>query len=466
MEKKGFLFLVGALDAAVFFLVVLSSLPDLAKIILAVAVLGIGGHYISREAGWESYFGVSLARGKHGFSLIERAARADIGLLRFVSELGAGVGYGLPYSFAVFGGKKRLLLSIVICNLFFTAIFSIGSLPDAAGLRDNPVAVGMAVCGLLGGLALQSVWLLGFGLFRILTVPNATPGAQLLIVGVTVPWEWVFGLAIAATVHEFAHGVLCKAEKMHLKATGVILFGFLPLGAFVEPDEEAFKKIPLEKKRRILAAGPTANLIAFLVFTIALFAFAAISSAPYEEATAIRILSVNSSYPGSSALTPADLVLKADGKSINGLSALSSVISSKKPGEKIVFEMSSGGPSEVFVGKDGKLGITVIPSARPGAEALFLFIGFLFTLISSTAYLNLAIGSINLVPIFITDGGRLVFEELSSALRGKFGEKRGRELADKLSLAASGLALALILGNLLLPSALKFLEGFFPQPFP
>jgi membrane-associated protease RseP (regulator of RpoE activity) len=158
--------------------------------------------------------------------------------------------------------------------------------------------------------------------------------------------------------------------------------------------------------------------------------------------------------------------LKADGKSINGLSALSSVISSKKPGEKIVFEMSSGGPSEVFVGKDGKLGITVIPSARPGAEALFLFIGFLFTLISSTAYLNLAIGSINLVPIFITDGGRLVFEELSSALRGKFGEKRGRELADKLSLAASGLALALILGNLLLPSALKFLEGFFPQPFP
>ena len=88
---------------------------------------------------------------------------------------------------------------------------------------------------------------------------------------------------------------------------------------------------------------------------------------------------------------------------------------------------------------------------------MYYLLSFLLVFLSSTAYLNLAIGSINLVPLFITDGGRIVSEEFGDYFISKLGKKRGKKFAVRASMATSAIALALVLANLLLPPFLRFL---------
>ena len=45
----------------------------------------------------------------------------------------------------------------------------------------------------------------------------------------------------------------------------ILLFGFIPLGAFVEPDDKDMEKLPKLNNVRIYATGPIANFIVFPV---------------------------------------------------------------------------------------------------------------------------------------------------------------------------------------------------------
>ena len=66
--------------------------------------------------------------------------------------------------------------------------------------------------------------------------------------GVTIPIEAIVAVAVIAIVHETAHGVMCVIAKLRLQSSGALLLGWLPIGAFVEPDEKAFKRLK-EKER-------------------------------------------------------------------------------------------------------------------------------------------------------------------------------------------------------------------------
>jgi membrane-associated protease RseP (regulator of RpoE activity) len=97
-------------------------------------------------------------------------------------------------------------------------------------------------------------------------LPDATvaPNNILLIPGVTdfVPLsvEVILALLILITVHEVAHGVLARIHNIDVKSAGLIWF-IVPLGGFVEPDEDQLKTAPLLHKLQVYAAGITVNLI-------------------------------------------------------------------------------------------------------------------------------------------------------------------------------------------------------------
>jgi membrane-associated protease RseP (regulator of RpoE activity) len=59
----------------------------------------------------------------------------------------------------------------------------------------------------------------------------------------------IVGLVVAIIVHEFAHGILTRVGKMKIKSLGLILL-VVPMGAFVEPDEEQISKA--DRKRRLV----------------------------------------------------------------------------------------------------------------------------------------------------------------------------------------------------------------------
>jgi membrane-associated protease RseP (regulator of RpoE activity) len=99
-------------------------------------------------------------------------------------------------------------------------------------------------------------------------------------------WYGIFGLAVAIVLHEFAHGILARASNIRVLSLGILLV-YLPIGAFVEPDEDQLKAAPRRERMRLYAAGPATNLFLaaafFLSFTLAF----APAVAPYEEGAGI-----------------------------------------------------------------------------------------------------------------------------------------------------------------------------------
>jgi membrane-associated protease RseP (regulator of RpoE activity) len=103
----------------------------------------------------------------------------------------------------------------------------------------------------------------GVGVEYALAIPGLNPLLPF--------WYGVLGLIVAMIVHELAHGMQTRANDMRVDATGV-LYGVVPLGAFVEPNEADIAKSSRRAKLDLFSAGITANFItagaAFFVFAI------------------------------------------------------------------------------------------------------------------------------------------------------------------------------------------------------
>ncbi|EQD30907.1 peptidase M50, partial [mine drainage metagenome] len=85
---------------------------------------------------------------------------------------------------------------------------------------------------------------------------SQTPGVAPVIPGIDLPlFSGVLSLAIILIIHEFSHGILARSFKVKLKSVGVLLFGVIPVGAFVEPDEREVVKLKKDKQNRIFSAG-------------------------------------------------------------------------------------------------------------------------------------------------------------------------------------------------------------------
>lgn len=84
----------------------------------------------------------------------------------------------------------------------------------------------------------------------------------------------IIGLVVAMVFHELAHGIQSRANDIKVNSSG-ILYGVVPLGAFVEPDEEETAKASRKARMHVFAAGITTNtflaaisfLIMFLLMT-------------------------------------------------------------------------------------------------------------------------------------------------------------------------------------------------------
>ena len=113
--------------------------------------------------------------------------------------------------------------------------------------------------------------------YLVTTIPpnNApSPMEALGIPGINpiIPiWYGILGLIVAIVLHEFSHGFLVAYHKMKILSLGVLLF-IVPIGAFVEPDEEELMKADRIKRMHVFAAGPTTNMILAILF---LFMFSA-----------------------------------------------------------------------------------------------------------------------------------------------------------------------------------------------
>lgn len=105
------------------------------------------------------------------------------------------------------------------------------------------------------------------------SIPKESAPSPRMVLGIPginplIPiWYGILGLAVAIIIHEFSHGILARVADIKVKTLGLI-FLVVPMGAFVEPDEEEMQELSKVKRDRIYAVGPTSNVILAIVLAL------------------------------------------------------------------------------------------------------------------------------------------------------------------------------------------------------
>jgi membrane-associated protease RseP (regulator of RpoE activity) len=238
---------------------------------------------------------------------------------------------------------------------------------------------------------------------------NQVPGVAPLIPGIDVPlFQTIIALAIILVIHEFSHGILARIEKVKLKQIGLVIFGVIPIGAFVEPDEKAVLKLNSHKQSKIMAAGISSNLIAAIFFMVVMYLMIAFI-VPGLYSNQVFVASTTPGFPAYNSLQPGMQILYWNGYKIENLSSFTVAAANDIPNRTVTVITNTGQYSykAVAIGNStkGYIGITTTEplSSSPFAQAAY----FLYTVVVLTFMLNLFVGIVNLLPVPGFDGWRL-----------------------------------------------------------
>jgi len=181
--------------------------------------------------------------------------------------------------------------------------------------------VGIALVVMVG-----SFLLVGFAGIQAVTNPQPTalnePRNVLAIPGVnqflplSAAIEIVAGLVIGLIVHEGGHGLMCRVEDIDIESLGLAFLAFIPVGAFVEPDEDSRRRASRGGQTRMFAAGVTNN------FAVTVIAFALLFGPVAGSISVVAGVPVGGVLPGSAAgeagLDRGDVVGSVDGVNVSG----------------------------------------------------------------------------------------------------------------------------------------------------
>jgi len=345
-------------------------------------------------------------------------------------------------------------------------------------------------------------------LFTYQTCPEPTgiyaPQNILLLPGVNdfVPSTFAvwFAFVLTIAVHEFGHGILCRVEQIKVRTMGVLL-AVIPIGFFVEPDEEELEKAPGGPKSRIFGAGITNNLVVgFLCAGLLILALGQVAplSAPV-------IYGVYQGYPAHGAGVPQNAILKTvNGHEVRTEAEVAAIMNLTRPGDRMTVGVEKDGVPATFdltlaawpenVSSTGFMGVTYYPGSevtdtlhRLGQPAGLLYLlvlpfdmggylrflafespeeaffqvpfaGFwgLIHLLFWSAWININVGIFNALPMVPLDGGYIMKEGVHSLLR-----RRGKEAyADRVVVLFSTLILAMIIAIIAVPYVCR-LPGLF-----
>lgn len=264
------------------------------------------------------------------------------------------------------------------------------------------------------------------------------PGTSIPGVGYLSFWYWIIPIIILAIVHEFSHGVMARAHNLKLKSSGFAFLGIVvPIipAAFVEPDEKKLTQQQDIVQYSVFAAGPIANIIfAFLILLLLPYVtdFTNSQLAPFEDKitypVGFSVDILNESLPsGAAGMEGHMLIDMYNNKTIKDANSFIKDLSCKKPGDVIYlgndknnYEIKTiahpENPDRAFI---GVYNIKNERRVKPKFESIKQSYYWFKDLFRWLFLLNYFIGLINLFPIFITDGARILKVALSRIIKDK-----------------------------------------------
>ncbi len=180
--------------------------------------------------------------------------------------------------------------------------------------------------------------------YTLIVQPEPTgiykPQNILLLPGINeyVPSTLAVWLAFIITigVHEFGHAILCRVENIKVKTMGALV-AVIPIGFFVEPDEEELDRTKGMAKIRMFGAGITNNLVVgFSCFVLLILCMGLV--VPVTEPI---IHGVYKDYPASNAgIPPGSVITAVNGVSVSNRADVSTILNTTKPGTTLVLTVT------------------------------------------------------------------------------------------------------------------------------
>ncbi len=207
--------------------------------------------------------------------------------------------------------------------------------------------------------------------YTLLVQPEPTgiykPQNILLLPGINeyVPSTIAVWLAFIITiaVHEFGHAILCRVENIKVKTMGALI-AVIPIGFFVEPDEEELDNTKGMAKVRMFGAGITNNLVVGFSCFFLLILFMGLVT-PVSQPV---IHGVYKDYPAAGAgIPPGSIVTAVNGVPVNSRTEVTTILNTTKPGDTVTLTVEKD-----KLAKDYQLTLTAWPGDIPDRTSGFM----------------------------------------------------------------------------------------------
>lgn len=202
-------------------------------------------------------------------------------------------------------------------------------------------------------LVLSSFFVVFSGISVLLNPPQnqiTSPANYLVIPGlndympISVAAEILIGLVLGMVVHEGGHAILSRVEDIELDSTGLVFISILPIGAFVEPDEESQEKATRIGRLRMFAAGITNNIILTGIMIALLVGLGGLLISPVTGAAIGGTL--DGSAVSESGISSGDVIVSANGQEITSNEDFQETLRNIE-GRTVTVETNSGSTHEI-----------------------------------------------------------------------------------------------------------------------
>jgi len=230
-------------------------------------------------------------------------------------------------------------------------------------------------------------------------------------------------IVIVVVTHEMFHGFLASHSNINIKSTGTGLFFLLPL-AFVELDDKELEKTNSKNRMRIFCVGSFINFIEGVIFILLLVLFPLIISLGYSsESEGVVIFGINQDSPAEKiGLKVGDAIVAINGTKIKNYYEFSNYLHDKKPGMVLILTIERNLKQvnyTVILAKHpyaerGIIGISAFDYHKPRFSFLPSILPFyIYLFFGWGIVICLSLAIINMLPIPIFDGDKLIGELLS-----------------------------------------------------
>ena len=394
---------------------------------------------------------IIMWKSHRGLKKVGEIAKGHKRLLEAYGDFGIILAFGLVGAWYVFRkvkGWKRIAYSLG-ASLFLLAPsisnFIALALTGSYVTSTNSIAMGglgseifFQLILLCFGFSISLLYLIAQSAFGVVyayltgaavqaAVAPALPGIAVKGSPFQIPWYGWFVFPILIFVHEMSHGLLVKAQGLKLKATGLLMFGIIPLGAFVEPDEKELQRTSPHKQMRVYSVGSAANyLTSFILMGLFVLAISPMLGGYYAEYSNYYdhpiIGDVLPESDGYGSLDAGMKILAINGTNIPSIAALHNVTFNAGSGAMLQIETDSGS-YDVQLSDESMIGVTGLEDTFKPLPFHLEAIAFLISFLGLTVFFNFIVGVMNLLPMYPLDGG-LMMEALITTKHGKKNAKR------------------------------------------